>query len=66
MDNHKKILLYSNLVLQMGLIITAGVFFGNYLDKLTVSSIPFWTVILSLFSLIIAFYQVFKNLKNND
>ena len=66
MDNHKKILLYSNLVLQMGLIITAGVFFGNYLDKLTSSSIPFWTVILSLFSLIIAFYQVFKNLKNND
>tara|TARA_B100001248_G_scaffold52200_1_gene34036 strand:- start:418 stop:618 length:201 start_codon:yes stop_codon:yes gene_type:complete len=66
MDNHKKILLYSNLVLQMGLIITAGVFFGNYLDKLTGSSIPFWTVILSLFSLIIAFYQVFKNLKNND
>lgn len=65
MDNHKKILLYSNLVLQMGLIITAGVFFGNYLDKLTGSSIPFWTVILSLFSLIIAFYQVFKNLKNN-
>lgn len=49
----------------MGLIITAGVFFGNYLDKLTGSSIPFWTVILSLFSLIIAFYQVFKNLKNN-
>lgn len=65
MDNHKKILLYSNLVLQMGIIITAGVFFGNYLDKLTGSSIPFWTVILSLFSLIIAFYQVFKNLKNN-
>ena len=66
MDNHKKILLYSNLVLQMGLIITAGVIFGNYLDKLTGNSIPFWTVILSLFSLIIAFYQVFKNLKNND
>ena len=66
MDNHKKTLLYSNLVLQMGLIITAGVFFGNYLDKLTASSIPFWTIILSLFSLIIAFYQVFKNLKNND
>ena len=66
MDNHKKILLYSNLVLQMGLIITAGVFFGNYLDKLTGSSNPFWTIILSLFSLIIAFYQVFKNLKNND
>ena len=66
MDNHKKILLYSNLVLQMGLIITAGVFFGNYLDKLIGNSIPFWTVILSLFSLIIAFYQVFKNLKNND
>lgn len=65
MDNHKKILLYSNLVLQMGIIITAGVFFGNYLDKLTGSSIPFWTVSLSLFSLIIAFYQVFKNLKNN-
>ena len=50
----------------MGLIITAGGIFGNYLDKLTGNSIPFWTVILSLFSLIIAFYQVFKNLKNND
>ena len=66
MDNHKKTLLYSNLVLQMGIIITAGVFFGNYLDKLTGNSIPFWTVILSFFSLLFAFYQVFKNLKNND
>ena len=63
MDNHKKILLYSNLVIQMGLIITGGVFFGNYLDKLNGSSIPFWTVILSLISLVIVFYQVFKNLK---
>lgn len=66
MENHKKFLLYSNIVIQMGIIIAAGVFFGNYLDKLFQNSTKWWTIILSLASLTIAFYQVFKILKTND
>ena len=66
MENHKKFLLYSNIVIQMGTIIAAGVFFGNYLDKLFQNSTKWWTIILSLASLTIAFYQVFKILKTND
>ena len=66
MENHKKFLLYSNIVIQMGIIIAAGVFFGNYLDKLFQNSTKWWTIILSLASLTIAFYQVLKILKTND
>ena len=32
MDNQNKFLLLSNLAIQMGLIITVGVFLGNYVD----------------------------------
>ena len=49
----------------MGVIIFGGVYMGNYLDKSSNNSTPWWTLFLSLVSIAIAFYQVFKSLKKN-
>jgi len=65
MDNHKNLLFFSNLAIQMGAIIFGGVYMGNYLDKISDHSTPWWTILLSLVSIAIAFYQVFKSLKKN-
>ncbi|MDA9809809.1 AtpZ/AtpI family protein [Flavobacteriales bacterium] len=65
MDNHKNFLFFSNLAIQMGVIIFGGVYMGNYLDKSSNNSTPWWTLLFSLVSIAIAFYQVFKSLKKN-
>ena len=48
MENRNKVLLYSNLAIQMGIIIGVGTYFGNYLDETYQSKTPWWTLILSL------------------
>tara|TARA_B100001093_G_scaffold348550_1_gene333150 strand:+ start:2912 stop:3112 length:201 start_codon:yes stop_codon:yes gene_type:complete len=65
MDNHNKFLLLSNLVIQMGVIIASGVFLGDYLDSRANNLTPWWTLLLSLLSIIAAFYQVLKTLKKD-
>ena len=64
MENRKKVLLYSNLVIQMGIIIGIGTYFGNYLDKSYQNQTPWWTLILSLSAIFLAFYQIITTLKN--
>ena len=64
MENRNKALLYSNLAIQMGLIIGIGTYFGNYLDESYKNQTPWWTLILSLSAIFLAFYQVIKTLKN--
>ena len=64
MENRNKVLLYSNLAIQMGIIIGVGTYFGNYLDETYQSKTPLWTLILSLSAVFIAFYQIIKTLKN--
>ena len=64
MENRNKVLLYSNLAIQMGLIIGIGTYFGNYLDESYKNQTPWWTLILSLSAIFLAFYQVIKTLKN--
>ena len=49
----------------MGVIIFGGVYIGNYLDKSSDNPTPWWTLLFSLVSIAIAFYQVFKSLKKN-
>ena len=65
MDNHNKFLLLSNLAIQMGVIITIGVFLGNYLDSRTHTQTRWWTLLLSILSISVAFYQVLKTLKKD-
>jgi F0F1-type ATP synthase assembly protein I len=64
MENRNKVLLYSNLAIQMGIIIGIGTYFGNYLDKSFQNQTPWWTLILSLSSVLLAFYQIITTLKN--
>ncbi|MDG1690063.1 MAG: AtpZ/AtpI family protein [Flavobacteriales bacterium] len=64
MENRNKVLLYTNLAIQMGIIIGIGTYFGNYLDKSSQNQTPWWTLILSLSSVFLAFYQIITTLKN--
>lgn len=56
---------YSGIALQMGVIITAGIFGGYKIDKLLNIKYPVFTVILSLVSVGLAIYIVIKDLLNN-
>ena len=64
MENRNKVLLYTNLAIQMGIIIGIGTYFGNYLDESFQNQTPWWTLILSLSSVFLAFYQIITTLKN--
>ncbi|MDB2538972.1 AtpZ/AtpI family protein [Flavobacteriales bacterium] len=64
MENRNKVLLYANLAIQMGIIIGIGTYFGNYLDKSFQNQNPWWTLVLSLSSVFLAFYQIITTLKN--
>ena len=66
MENRNKVLLYTNLAIQMGIIIGIGTYFGNYLDKSFQNQKPWWTLILSLSSVFLAFYQIITTLKTDD
>jgi F0F1-type ATP synthase assembly protein I len=66
MENRNKVLLYTNLVIQMGIIIGIGTYFGNYLDKSFQNQTPWWTLVLSLSSVFLAFYQIITTLKTDD
>ncbi len=59
---HNKWLIFLNIPFQMGIIIFAGVFFGNYLDaKFNFS--PLFIILFSLIAIFISLYSVFRNLK---
>jgi F0F1-type ATP synthase assembly protein I len=51
-----------NIPFQMGVIIFAGVFLGNYLDVLSELS-PLFVVSISLISIGIALYNVYRQVK---
>ena len=57
-----KWLIFLNIPFQMGVIIFAGVFFGNYLDE-TFNTNPLFIIIMSLLSIFISLYNIFRTLK---
>ena len=57
---------FSSLTTQMAVIIAAGTFFGDYLDKKTTSDIPIYTIVLSLLSIFLALYYVLKKIINHN
>ena len=59
---HNKWLIFLNIPFQMGVIIFAGVFFGNYLDE-TFNTNPLFIIIMSLLSIFISLYNIFRTLK---
>jgi len=50
----------------MAVIIVAGTFFGDYLDKKYTSDTPIYTIILSLLSIFLALYYVLKKIINQN
>ena len=62
-NKENKYLKFTNLAIQMGLIIGLGTYFGQYLDLKFENSYKLWTIIFSLFSISAALYQVFKSIK---
>jgi F0F1-type ATP synthase assembly protein I len=44
----------------MAAIIAAGAFFGDHLDKRSISETPIYTIAFSLFSIFLALYHVVK------
>jgi F0F1-type ATP synthase assembly protein I len=57
---------YSSLTIQMAVIIAAGAFFGDHLDKKHTSEIPIYTITLSLLSIFLALYYVLKKIINHN
>ena len=57
---------YSSLTTQMAVIIAAGSFFGDYLDKSNNSDSKIYTIIFSLGSVFLALYYVFKKITNQN
>jgi F0F1-type ATP synthase assembly protein I len=57
---------YPSLATQMAVIIAAGAFFGDYLDKKYTLDTPIYTIILSLLSIFLALYYVLKKIINHN
>ena len=57
---------YSSLTTQMAVIIAAGTFFGDYLDKKHTPDTPVYTIIFSLLSIFLALYYVLKKIINHN
>jgi len=50
----------------MAVIIAAGTFFGDYLDKKNISETPIYTIVFSLFSIFLALYYVLKKIIHHN
>ena len=57
---------YSSLITQIAVIIAAGTFFGDYLDKLNNPDSKIYTIIFSLSSIFLALYYVLKKIINHN
>jgi uncharacterized membrane protein YfcA len=55
---------FSGIGLQMGAIILAGAYFGQYLDERFQNSGPYLTAALALVAVFISLYLLIKELKN--
>lgn len=53
-----------NIPFQMGIIIFAGVYFGNWLDEKQQNEHSLYTIVFSLLAVFIALYNVIQQVKN--
>lgn len=63
LKNKKHFIKYSNMVVQMGVIIGVFTYVGHYLDLKFDTSKKYWTMILSLAGVFGAIYQMIRSLK---
>ena len=57
---------YSSLTIQIAIVIIAGSFFGDHLDKKNSTTIPGYTIFFSLMSIFFVLYYVLKKAKNQN
>ena len=63
LKNKKHFIKYSNMVVQMGVIIGVFAYVGHYLDLKFDTSKKYWTMILSLAGTFEAIYQMIRRLR---
>lgn len=63
LKNKKHFIKYSNMVVQMGVIIGVFTYVGHYLDLKFDTSKKYWTMILSLAGVFGAIYQMIRSLR---
>ena len=63
LKNKKHFIKYSNMVVQMGVIIVVFTYVGHYLDLKFDTSKKYWTMILSLAGVFGAIYQMIRSLR---
>ena len=63
LKNKKHFIKYSNMVVQMGVIIGVFTYVGHYLDLKFDTSKKYWTMILSLTGVFGAIYQMIRSLR---
>ena len=63
LKNKKHFIKYSNMVVQMGVIIGVFTYVGHYLDLKFDTSKKYWTMILSLAGVFGANYQMIRSLR---
>ena len=63
LKNKKHFIKYSNMVVQMGVIIGVFTYVGHYVDLKFDTSKKYWTMILSLAGVFGAIYQMIRSLR---
>ena len=63
LKNKKHFIKYSNMVVEMGVIIGVFTYVGHYLDLKFDTSKKYWTMILSLAGVFGAIYQMIRSLR---
>ena len=63
LKNKKHFIKYSNMVVQMGVLIGVFTYVGHYLDLKFDTSKKYWTMILSLAGVFGAIYQMIRSLR---
>ena len=63
LKNKKHFIKYSNMVVQMGVIIGVFTYVGHFLDLKFDTSKKYWTMILSLAGVFGAIYQMIRSLR---
>ncbi|PKR81387.1 hypothetical protein CW751_04845 [Brumimicrobium salinarum] len=59
-SNVQNYIRFSNIALQMGIVITAGALGGQWLDDKQKNDFPFWTLILTLIAIFASLFQIIR------
>ncbi len=61
--NQNTYLRFTSVAIQMGVIIGGFTYLGVFLDEKQSNKTPIWTIVLSLFGVVISMYLIFKEVQ---